>query len=457
MKRTLKLITLFIVMAFLVSMFVACSSGEESSRDNKTDNKQEEQNVDNENGDEEGEAKEEEVEIGPAKIIWAHQWGEEHFWENYGDLLKEKFPQVEIEVINAGTDHTETLEEAMAAGQIPDIISMSMLTHTNFLINMELAYDHDEIIEKTGFDLTRLEPSIVEYSRRQDPDGEGKLYIIPNSRPTWVMHYNKDVFDILGVDYPTDGMTWEEVVELAKQLTREVNGVQYYGLDLDVPYDAWTQFSVSAMDPDTDEVVIATSEEYRRFFQMLKDVLSIPGYPQDEPGSVLMNWGSKFPEGNWAMSPRGTHFGWLKDTENNWDIVTYPVWEGYEGINPQPNAGGFAITAPSENKEVAMKLIEYLLSDEVQMEKSKKGEPSILVNPEVHAVFGQDVPEFQGKNVEALFKYEYATGPEKRPKYNIIPWAEFQEFANSGMDVNEYLRVYQEEIEEWIRQREATE
>lgn len=267
------------------------------------------------------------------------------------------------------------------------------------------------------------------------------------------MHYNKDVFDLLGVEYPTDGMTWEEVVELAKETTRELNGVQYLGLDLDVPYDAWTQFSVSAMDPETDEVVIANSEEYKRFFQLLQDVLTIPGYPADEPGSVLMNWGGQFGQGNWAMSPRATHMGWLQNDEN-WDIVTYPVWEGYEGLNPQPNTTGFAITAPSENKEVALKLIEYLLSDEVQMEESRKGSPSILVNPEVHAVFGEDVPGLQGKNVDALFKYEYATGPEKAPKYNIIPWAEFQEFANSGMGVNEYLRVYQEKVEEQIRQLE---
>lgn len=444
-------------MSFLVILFIACSSDEaNTNNNNNTENREEQTENNNETDDNESEEPAEE-EIGPTKITWFHQWGEDHFWENYGNLLKERFPQVEIEVVNAGTDHTQTLEDAMTAGHIPDVLSMSMLTHTNFLIRYELHYDHNEIIEKTGFDISRLEPSIVEYARRQDPDGEGKLYIIPNSRPTWVMHYNKDVFDLLGVEYPTDGMTWKEVVELAKDLTREINGVQYYGLDLDVPYDAWTQLNASAMDPDTDEVIIENSEEYKRFFQLLYDVLHIPGYPQDEPGSVLMNWGQKFAEGNWAMSPRGTHFGWLQNTENNWDVVTYPVWEGYEGLNPQPNSGGFAIAAPSENKEVVMKLIEYLLSDEVQMEKSKKGQPSVLVNPEIHAVFGEDVPELQGKNIEALFKYEYATGPEKRPKYNIIPWAEFQEFANSGLTVNEYLRVYQEKVEEAIRQLEERE
>lgn len=87
----------------------------------------------------------------------------------YGDVLKEKFPQVEIEIIEAGTDHTVTLEENIAVGVIPDIIMVAKLTHASFLVDLELAYNHDEIIKKTGFDLARLEPSIVEYSRKQDP------------------------------------------------------------------------------------------------------------------------------------------------------------------------------------------------------------------------------------------------------------------------------------------------
>lgn len=73
------------------------------------------------------------------------------------------------------------------------------------------------------------------------------------------------------------------------------------------------------------------------------------------------------------------------------------------------------------------------------MEESRKGSPSILVNPEVHAVFDEDVPGLHGKNVDALFKYEYATGPEKAPKYNIIPWADSK---NSLTPVGESTNIY---------------
>ncbi|WP_062105758.1 ABC transporter substrate-binding protein [Bacillus niameyensis] len=447
MKRKFKLMSLFVVIAFLASFIVACGNNAEPSNSGNENSQKEGESAEKDNGKEEEEQHEE------VTIRWAHQWEEDHFWDNYGDLLKEKFPYVTIELQQVGTDHPETLQEVIAAGKTPDVVTLGIVSHIQFLDELGLAFNHDSLIEQSGFDLSNLEPSIVEFTRGYDPKDEKGLYAIPNSRPTWALHYNKDVFDILGENYPEDGMTWEEVVELAKKLTREVNGVQYYGLDLDVPYDAWTQLNVQSVDPDTDEVVIANSEEYKQFFKMIDDTLSIPGYPTEEPGSMLMHWGGKWDEGIFAMRPSST--GWLD--QDNIDIATYPVWDKENPLMPRPNAGGFAITGTSEHKEIIMEMISYLLSEEVQIEKSKEGQSSILVSPDVQAAFGENKPEWEGKNLDALFKYGYAVGPEKPAKYGSIPWGEFQEFANSGMDVNEYLRVYQEKMEELVRKQKETE
>ncbi|KRG12942.1 ABC transporter substrate-binding protein [Lederbergia galactosidilytica] len=390
-------------------------------------------------------------------IRWAHQWDEEHFEENYGELLREKFPNVTIEVQQAGTDHPETLENIIAADKTPDVVTMGLLTHTNFLDDLGLAYNMDELIDKEGFDLSRLEPSVVEYARKNDPNNEKGLYIIPNSRPTWSLHYNKDVFDVFGVDYPEDGMTWEEVVELAKKVTGERNGTEYRGLDLDVPYDAFTQFSQQSVDPETEEVIITESEAFKRYVGMIDDAISIPGnYPTEPKGDLFMNWGALFSEGNIAMAPAATNWGWV---ENDYvDIATYPVWKGYEGLNPQPNAGGFAITEPSEHKEIVLEMIDYLLSDEVQMERSKQGGASVLVNPDIHKAFAEEKEELVGKNLESLFKNEYATGPEKSAKLGGgVLWTLPVEFANSNKDINEFLRIIQEEEEELVRQQKERE
>ncbi len=233
----------------------------------------------------------------------------------------------------------------------------------------------NDLIEEFEYDLDRFEPAIIDYIRNED----GEIKALPAGRPMYALHYNKDVFDTIGVDYPKDDMTWEEVVELAEQLTQERDGTQYRGLDLDVPYDAYTQFSQNSVDPDTNEVLIQESEAYRRYLEMIQNVTSIPGnYPDDDPGGVLHNWGSEFAERRVAMWTGGANFGWLADTEMNVDIATYPSWEGYEGIGPAPNANAYAITAPSEHKDAAFEVLAHLLSDEVQMEKSKEGMASPL-------------------------------------------------------------------------------
>lgn len=439
MKKNVKSWLMLLVAVLTLSVLAACGADKEDK------------------GKDGGEVKGEVDKDAEVTIRWAHQWGEDHFWDGIGKDLKEKFPNVTIEVQNAGTDHPDDLKNLIAAKKSPDIVTMGLVTHANFLEDLGLAYNMDNLIEESGFDLERLEPSIVQYARRQDPNKENGLVIIPNARPTWALHYNKDIFDTLGVEYPSDDMTWEDVLELAKDLTREVGGVQYRGLDLDVPYDAYTQFSQNSVDPDTDEVLIADSEAYRRHLEFVADVVAIPGnYPADDPTSILHNWGSIFTEENVAMAADKTNFGWLE--RENIDIAAYPVWKGYEGLNPVPNTGGYAITEPSEHKEIAMDIVAYLLSDEFQMENSKNGGASVLVNEDIQKAFGENVEHLKNKNTAALFVNDYATGPEKSAKYGDgVLWTAPVEFIESGKDINEFLRILQEQAEENVRSQKETE
>ncbi|GHH97810.1 ABC transporter substrate-binding protein [Neobacillus kokaensis] len=442
----------FVLLTFLLSLslITACSNTSEKTNTSEKPKTNEKTTANEKKA-------ETEVDETEATLRWAYQWGQENFDNAIGKYIKKKFPNVTIEVQEAGTDNSESLEQLVAAGKSPDIVTMGLMTHTNFMKTLGLDYNMEDLMKKEGFDLNRFDPSIIKFVRNQDPYGKGGIYAIPTARATFSLHYNKDVFDLLGVDYPTDDMTWEEVIELAKKLTREVNGVQYRGLDLDVPYDAYTQFSQNSIDPDTDKVLITQSEAYKRYLEMVKSFTSIPGnYPAKEPGSLLHNWGAEFGKGNVAMAPAKTHHGWL--AEKNIDIVSFPSWKGLEGIDPAPNGNGHAITAPSEHKELALKILAYLFSDEVQMEKSKLGEPSPLVNPEVHKVFAENKPEFHDKNLQSLFLHKYATGPDKKAKYGDgVLWTAPIEYVNSGKDINEFLRILQEKAEQSVKEQKESE
>ena len=57
---------------------------------------------------------------------------------------------------------------------------------------------------------------------------DGKQYAIPKDFDTIGVWYNKKIFDEAGVPYPTDDWTWDDMADIAKQLTRSDGSV--YGI-----------------------------------------------------------------------------------------------------------------------------------------------------------------------------------------------------------------------------------
>lgn len=47
---------------------------------------------------------------------------------------------------------------------------------------------------------------------------DGKNYAVPKDFDTNALWYNKDLFDQAGVEYPTDDMTYDDLVALATEL-----------------------------------------------------------------------------------------------------------------------------------------------------------------------------------------------------------------------------------------------
>ncbi len=65
------------------------------------------------------------------------------------------------------------------------------------------------------------------------PDGE--IYGIPHGINPIALGYNKKMFEDAGVDYPTDDWTYDDMIEAAKELTRDTDGdgkIDIYGFDL---------------------------------------------------------------------------------------------------------------------------------------------------------------------------------------------------------------------------------
>src|SRR5690606_21529535 len=118
--------------------------------------------------------------------------------------------------------------------------------------------------KKHNLDLNRFEPEAIEalMAATQTNDLAG----IPYTRHFYALYYNKDIFDKFGVDYPPDGMTWDQAYDLARKLTRMEDGIQYRGLNL-VPVERpASQLSLPYVDMNTKKTVI-NSDSWKRVME----------------------------------------------------------------------------------------------------------------------------------------------------------------------------------------------
>ena len=112
---------------------------------------------------------------------------------------------------------------------------------------------------------------------------------MPTASDNYALFYNKEVFDLFGVSYPTEDLTWDAVVDLAKKLTGERDGIQYHGLEMG-PGFAGTealvplkQLNVYLTDLETGEVLITKEPAVTKYLELMKKFYSIPGIYSDDP------------------------------------------------------------------------------------------------------------------------------------------------------------------------------
>src|SRR5690625_6376514 len=115
--------------------------------------------------------------------------------------------------------HYELEENVFSKNLKPDLMMTSV---SDYLLEIDLLLDLNPLIEEHNFDLDRIDPSILDYLEEMSNDGE--LNGLPLIRPEYALGYNPEIFDLFVVQYPTDDMTWDEVVALASEVTGEKIG-----------------------------------------------------------------------------------------------------------------------------------------------------------------------------------------------------------------------------------------
>lgn len=333
---------------------------------------------------------------------------EDVFEKQIGELIKKKFPDVTVKHVhwdNPGRRY----EDLIAAGTIPDIIiDNTRMNVQRYIIDNDLHYDISDLIKKYNFDTSKLNPGLMAQMRNLSP--EGKIYGLPFNNNDFVLFYNKDIFDKFGVDYPKDGMTYDEIYELAKKLTRVEGEITYKGFSQNPGhYMNYNQLSLSPLSLTEDKASLSTPE-WKKVVDNLRRFYEIPANQFD----TVETFATK---ANIAMAVATVDHivSFHEQNKNlNFDVVSVPSFSDAPNTRYQPNVYSMYITKQSTKKDLAFQVMAAILSEENQIELAKEGVIVPLETEPVKEAFGQNLPQMRGKNTKAIFHGQTAMPPAAR-------------------------------------------
>lgn len=367
---------------------------------------------------------------------------------------KAKYPHITLEWVDVPED--VDLAPLITQGNVPDIIFAGSSAISTTYKELDLPVDLTPYIEKHKVDLNKLKPAVLEAVKSYSE--EGKIDFIPFSINLPVLFYNKEIFDKFGVPYPKDEQsTWDELIELGKQVTKTDNGVNYIGIDLGDAANVSSGLDLSILDPQTGKPSL-TDPKWANVFETLKKSFEVPGYITENDRFQYANDDDIFfNEQNLAMVPYNlAHLlGPLEElrkqgVELDWDIAPFPNFAENKGTGKGINVHSVFVTKASKHPEEAFLVLANLLNEDVQEILSRNGRVPTINNEAIEKVFGTNIPVLEGKKVENIFKAEprVVIKPHRfESKVRKHVNEAVKSVAVGGQDVNTALRTALDNVE----------
>ncbi|WP_199613648.1 ABC transporter substrate-binding protein [Paenibacillus alkalitolerans] len=412
---------------------------------------------------------------GEEVTIKVTYWDENIFYQHFGNLFIAQHPNIDIEVVSTrglyspDKDRSEAMKELIEKEQ-PDVLLLDDYL-LEPLIKEGMLYELDPVMEQDGFALKGILPSAIEKIRRH---GDGKLFGLAPTFSSYVIYYNKSLFEEHGVPLPKDGMTWEETLQLAERFP--VDGSEeerVYGLEAfgGSTYYYFLRFGMdqglSYLDTANKKVTLNTdswkqaAETALRFQRSKAIYVEKPFNPKQ--GETYDNHLRRDPflTGRLAMKMTGSwYMNQLKEAKDRfgeksayeWDVVTIPVHPDNPTETNYFNLSDiFSINAKSANLRAAWEFVKYVNSD--TMAKITARSPIFGGLP----VRTEHIRNDEGKHMEAFYSLKPST-KDTYADYGELPRSFFEEsdkilpkhwdaLVKEEVTIEEALRLMETELQ----------
>lgn len=301
------------------------------------------------------------------------QWWEPELPKGAFRALMDEFeaqnPGIKVELISGPYSTTkEQVVASAAAGTMSDVVGLDGAWVSDFVKQGSLASLTD-LMKQAGYDDSALAAQI---------QLNGATYMIPVVNFVYPVFVNLDLMEKAGIANPPT--TRSEFAEAAKKLTDPANNV--YGwvlpLSLELPNGiqndvmSWVWASGGSMMKDGKPDL--TNDDVRSAMEFIKSlydagVIAPGAFSMKEPDKV-----TEFTNGRVGMMIDSlAHINMIREQtpDLRFAITALPAKDGYTGKRGLPYASwGIGIAANSKHQAEAWKLVEFLMSTEVNSKLS---------------------------------------------------------------------------------------
>ena len=387
-------------------------------------------------------------------------WGWDPAIEPVAAAFEAKYPNVDVEVVNVGTnaDHYTKVQNAITAGKgAPDLAQMEYQAIPQFALS-------DGLADLTELGAKDLESKYTPAAWNNVLVNDG-IYGLPWGTGPMALFYNSAVFEKHGVEVPT---TWAEYTQAAKDLkaadpaVRITNDSGDAGFSTSMIWQAGGQpFKI-----DGEKVEINLQDE-----GSVKWATAWNELVQDELVAPISSWSDEWYQGLGNGTIASLTIGaWMAgnlesgvpDGAGDWRVAPMPVWEAGDTGTSENGGGAFSMLKGSENKIVAQQFLEFMTAStegQTITLETVGGIPSTVAELANDEWLNREWEYFGGQKVNQVLA-DSANNVMKGWQY--LP---FQVYANSVFadsvgqsyenrtDINEGLKAWQSTVAEFGTQQ----
>lgn len=299
--------------------------------------------------------------------------------------VKEKYPNVELELVIQAQDDGATLDTLASTGQLPDIFQsntniINTFRETNQVMQL------DDIAKSSGY----LD-KVIDTNKELVYSDDGHIYCFPYAGNEYVLwYYNKEVFAKYNLEVPT---TYEELLNCVKVFKDNgVTPLALFGAEgwiTTAMYDAIaTRYANGGIkDLDTGKASI-DDKAYVDAAEILAELAeaglfqeSVTTTNYDQASELFLNGdAAMFLNGQWYINDATAKLG------DNVDWMFYPSYDkaSYEA-NKYAFAGGgstsgFSVNPDGKNAELAAEVAAFMAEKYCEVKVMKRGTPLVALN-----------------------------------------------------------------------------